>query len=89
MSGCLGLLDPERVRVLFVKRAAADAVLVHFRIGKSACLISVFTSNCGAALLPARDAQPCTKDQTRACCLYSMPNDLLFEEASMPIGNDG
>eukprot|EP00903_Cladosiphon_okamuranus_P013614 g12679.t1 len=34
VSGCLELLDPERVRVLFVKRAAADAVLVHFRIGE-------------------------------------------------------
>lgn len=33
VSGCLELLDPDRVKVLFVKRAAADAVLVHFRIG--------------------------------------------------------
>lgn len=35
VSGCLDLQDPERVRVLSVKRAAADAVLVHFRIGTS------------------------------------------------------
>lgn len=27
-------LDPERVEVLFVKRAAADAVLVQFRLGE-------------------------------------------------------
>ncbi|CAM9974604.1 unnamed protein product, partial [Hapterophycus canaliculatus] len=33
VSSCLDL-DPGRVRVLFVKRAAADAVLVHFRIGE-------------------------------------------------------
>lgn len=44
VSGCLELQDPERVRVLFVKRAAADAVLVHFRIGalkRSSCRVLV------------------------------------------------
>ncbi|CAM9699013.1 unnamed protein product, partial [Laminaria digitata] len=34
VSGALVLLDPGRVSVLFVKRAAADAVLVHFRVGQ-------------------------------------------------------
>lgn len=28
----IGLEDADRVQVLFVKRAAADAVLVHFRL---------------------------------------------------------
>lgn len=32
VTGALDLLDPERVSVLFVKRVAADAVLVHFRV---------------------------------------------------------
>ena len=41
VSGCLELLDPERLRVLFVKRAAADAVLVHFRIGIFLSLIHI------------------------------------------------
>lgn len=34
VSGALELLDPERVRVLFVKKVAADAVLVYFRLGE-------------------------------------------------------
>lgn len=40
VSGCLELQDPERVRVLFVKRAATDAVLVHFRIGTCPCRLN-------------------------------------------------
>lgn len=32
VSNALALQDPTRVSVLFVKRVAADAVLVHFRI---------------------------------------------------------
>lgn len=34
ISEALAPLDPERVGVLFVKRAAADAVLVQFRLGE-------------------------------------------------------
>lgn len=33
ISSSIELSDPDRLSMLFVKRAAADAVLVHFRIG--------------------------------------------------------
>lgn len=51
VSGALALLDPARVSVLFVKRAAADAVLVHFRVGQPSDYAAEMTVDDAAAEL--------------------------------------
>lgn len=51
VSSALVPLDPGRVSVLFVKRAAADAVLVHFRVGQPSDYAAEMTVDEAAAEL--------------------------------------
>lgn len=51
VSSAIGLVDPERVRVLFVKKAATDAVLVHFRLGPPSNYSAEMAVNAAAEIL--------------------------------------